>query len=78
MQQLLLSLKTIRFFIPNTLYYNQINHQKHDNLLYEAHGLKQLQVALHHRVVLHLFRIQLDPLGVDHIASNGKDPIRSR
>ena len=52
--------------------------QKADNLLYETHGLKQLQVALHHREVLHLFRIQLDPLGGDHIASNGKDPIRFR
>ena len=52
--------------------------QKDDNLLYEAHGLKQLQVALHHCEVLHLFRIQLDPLGGDHITSNGKDPIRFR
>ena len=57
---------------------NQINHQKHDNLLYEAHGLKQLQVAFHHHKVLHLLRIQPGPLGSDHIAGDGKDPLRFR
>ena len=42
--------------------------QKGNNLLSEAHGLKQPQVALHHHEVLNLLRIQLGPLGGDHIA----------
>ena len=45
--------------------------KKDDNLLYEALGLEQL-----YHEVLHLFRIQIDPLGGDHIASDRKDPIR--
>ena len=48
------------------------------NLLSEANGLKQPRVALHHHKVLHLFRIQFDPLGGDHIAGDGKDPLRFR
>ena len=31
-------------------------------------GIKQPQVALHHHEVLHLLRIQLGPIGGDHIA----------
>ena len=48
------------------------------NLLSEANGLKQPRVALHHHKVLHLFRIQFDPLGGDPIAGDGKDPLRFR
>ena len=39
--------------------------QKGENLLSEAHGPKQPQVAVHHNKVLHLLRIQLGPLGLD-------------
>ena len=41
---------------------------KNHDLLSEAHGIKQPQVALHHHEVLNLLRIQLGPLGGDHIA----------
>ena len=40
--------------------------------------VKQPQVALHHHKVLHLLRIQLVSLGGDHIAVEGKDPLRLR
>ena len=39
--------------------------QKGDSFLSEAPGLKQPQVILHKHEVLHLLRIQLDPLGLD-------------
>ena len=51
--------------------------QKGHNLLSEAHGLKQPQVALHHRGSSTFSGINLALLGVTTL-SNGKDPFRFR
>ena len=46
--------------------------QTGNNLLSEAHGLKQPQVAVHHHKVFHLLRIQLGPLGVTTLLATEK------
>ena len=67
------SRKTPIYFIQVDVEAIKSINQNGNDLLSEAHGLKQPQVALHHHKVLHLLRIQPGPLGPrlggDHIAA---------